>query len=167
VGTKYDYEEKIDFAVFPSLQVRRLRGVEGADVGGCTLPTRLQMYTRTLPPNQTTSTTNTTTTHHHHQQGGPHNHQIGALAVALKYAATPEFVTYQKQVVANCRALAARLIKHGYHLVTGGTDNHLILWDLRPLGISGGKVREGGGLVRACELWRVGLMGLVDGGVTQ
>jgi glycine hydroxymethyltransferase len=43
-------------------------------------------------------------------------------------------------VVANCRALAARLMGHGYSLVTGGTDNHLILWDLRPLGITGGKV---------------------------
>ncbi len=93
-----------------------------------------------IPPNKPTQPT-TRPTLHPTQQGGPHNHQIGALAVALKYAASPEFVAYQKQVVANCRALAARLIKHGYHLVTGGTDNHLVLWDLRPIGISGGKVR--------------------------
>lgn len=74
-------------------------------------------------------------------QGGPHNHQIGALAVALKYVATPEFKTYQQQVVANARALAARLISHGYKLVTDGTDNHLILWDLRPVGLTGSKAQ--------------------------
>ena len=65
-------------------------------------------------------------------QGGPHNHQIAALAVALKHARTPEFKAYQQQVKANSRALGARLAKHGYKLVTGGTDNHLVLWDLRP-----------------------------------
>lgn len=74
-------------------------------------------------------------------QGGPHNHQIGALAVALKHAATPAFRTYQQQVVANARALAARLQHHGYSVCTGGTDNHLVLWDLRPAGVSGGKMQ--------------------------
>ena len=83
-GSTYDYEEKIDFAVFPSLQ------------------------------------------------GGPHNHQIAALAVALKYAQTAEFKVYQKQVKANARAFAAALMKKGYKIITGGTDNHLMLWDLRP-----------------------------------
>lgn len=77
-------------------------------------------------------------------QGGPHNHQIGALAVALKWAATPEFTAYQQQVQANCRALAARLMKHGQKLVTDGTDNHLVLWDLRPIGLSGSKMQVGG-----------------------
>lgn len=66
-------------------------------------------------------------------QGGPHNHTIAALAVALKQARTPEFQTYQKQVVANCKTLAARLQALGYTLVSGGTDNHLVLIDLRPM----------------------------------
>ncbi|KAF8056339.1 SHM4 [Scenedesmus sp. PABB004] len=94
VGTEYDYEAKIDFAVFPSLQ------------------------------------------------GGPHNHQIAALAVALKHAASEEFKTYQRQVVANSRALAASLQARGHTLVTGGTDNHLLLWDLRPAGVSGAKMEK-------------------------
>lgn len=64
-------------------------------------------------------------------QGGPHNHQIAALAVALKHAATDEFKAYQRQVVANSRALGEALKKRGYKLVTDGTDNHLLLWDLR------------------------------------
>lgn len=54
-------------------------------------------------------------------------------------------------MVANCKALAARLVKHGYRLVTGGTDNHLVLWDLRPLGVTGGKME------RACELCHITL----------
>eukprot|EP00899_Mesostigma_viride_P026530 jgi/Mesvir1/7061/Mv09177-RA.1 len=72
-------------------------------------------------------------------QGGPHNHTIAALAVALKMAMTPEFKGYQKQVVANCKALAARLQALGYTLVSGGTDNHLVLMDLRPKGIDGAR----------------------------
>jgi len=75
-------------------------------------------------------------------QGGPHNHTIGALAVALKQATTPEFVDYQKQVVKNCAALAGRLTELGYTLVSGGTDNHLILCDLRPKGIDGARVER-------------------------
>ena len=73
-------------------------------------------------------------------QGGPHNHQIGALAAALKFAASPAFVTYQRQVIANAQALAAALVSRGYKLVTDGTDNHLVLWDLRPEGVTGSKV---------------------------
>ena len=65
-------------------------------------------------------------------QGGPHNHQITALAVALKHARTPEFKAYQQQVKANAAALGARLVKLGHKIVTDGTDNHLVLWDLRP-----------------------------------
>lgn len=79
----YDYEEKINFAVFPGLQ------------------------------------------------GGPHNHTIGALATCLKQAATPGFVEYQKQVLANCSRLAQELMKLGYNLVSGGTDNHLVLIDVK------------------------------------
>lgn len=85
----YDFEDKINFAVFPSLQ------------------------------------------------GGPHNHQIGALAVALKQAMTPGFKAYAKQVKANAVALGNYLMSKGYKLVTGGTENHLVLWDLRPLGLTG------------------------------
>jgi glycine hydroxymethyltransferase len=99
----YDYEDRINMAVFPSLQ------------------------------------------------GGPHNHQIAALAVALKHARTPEFKAYQQQVKANARALGARLVKHGYKLVTGGTDNHLVLWDLRPEGITGSKMEK------ACDLCHITL----------
>jgi len=75
-------------------------------------------------------------------QGGPHNHQIAALAVALKHAATPEFKLYAAQVVANARALGAVVTAAGYKLVTGGTDNHLVLWDLRPTGVSGAKMEK-------------------------
>jgi len=85
----YDFEDKINFAVFPSLQ------------------------------------------------GGPHNHQIGALAVALKQAMSPGFKAYAKQVKANAAALGNYLMNKGYSLVTGGTENHLVLWDLRPLGLTG------------------------------
>jgi glycine hydroxymethyltransferase len=93
-GAVYDYEDRINFAVFPSLQ------------------------------------------------GGPHNHQIAALAVALKAAAQPAFAEYQRRVVANCRALSAALTAAGMTVVTGGTDNHLILWDLRPQGVSGSKMEK-------------------------
>lgn len=85
----YDFEDKINFSVFPALQ------------------------------------------------GGPHNHQIGALAVALKQAMSPGFKAYAKQVKANAVALGNYLMNKGYKLVTGGTENHLVLWDLRPLGLTG------------------------------
>jgi len=91
-GMTYDYESRINMAVFPALQ------------------------------------------------GGPHNHQIGALAVALKHASGPEFKRYQQQVKANARALASALMSKGYKLVTDGTDNHLVLWDLRPCGLTGSKM---------------------------
>ncbi|XP_020988196.1 serine hydroxymethyltransferase 3, chloroplastic isoform X1 [Arachis duranensis] len=101
-------------------------------------------------------------------QGGPHNHTIGGLAVCLKHAQSQEFKNYQNQVqyfssliridarrflmiahvctivqvVSNCRALANRLIEHGYKLVSGGSDNHLVLVDLRPSGIDGARVEK-------------------------
>ena len=73
-------------------------------------------------------------------QGGPHNHQIGALAVALREATRPSFKRYAGLVKSNARALAAELVAHGYRVVTGGTDNHLVLWDLRPLNLTGSKM---------------------------
>ncbi|KAL1837901.1 hypothetical protein VTJ49DRAFT_3268 [Mycothermus thermophilus] len=81
-------------------------------------------------------------------QGGPHNHTIAALAVALKQAQTPEFKTYQSQVLANAKALARRLGEPkekgglGYRIVSGGTDNHLVLVDLKPQGIDGARVER-------------------------
>ncbi|KAK9933043.1 hypothetical protein M0R45_020256 [Rubus argutus] len=93
-GAEYDFEDKINFSVFPSLQ------------------------------------------------GGPHNHQIGALAVALKQAMTPGFKAYAQQVKANAVALGKYLMSKDYKLVTGGTENHLVLWDLRPLGLTGNKVEK-------------------------
>jgi glycine hydroxymethyltransferase len=70
-------------------------------------------------------------------QGGPHNHTTAAIAVALQEAAQPEFRDYARQVVANGKALAAALTARGYDLISGGTDNHLILMDLTPQGIAG------------------------------
>ncbi len=70
-------------------------------------------------------------------QGGPHNHATAGIAVALHEAARPEFRDYAHQVVANASALAAALLGRGYSLVSGGTDNHLILMDLTPQGIAG------------------------------
>lgn len=102
-GLEYDYEDRINFAVFPSLQ------------------------------------------------GGPHNHQIGALAVALKQVQTPEFKRYAQQVKRNAASLGDTLMQHGYKLVTGGTDNHLVLWDLRPEGITGSKMEK------ACDLCHITL----------
>ena len=64
-------------------------------------------------------------------QGGPHNHTIGALATCLKQANTPEFVQYQKQVLSNASRLAEELNMLGYQLVSGGTDNHLVLIDVK------------------------------------
>jgi glycine hydroxymethyltransferase len=70
-------------------------------------------------------------------QGGPHDHTTAAIAVALKEAAAPEFSAYAHQIVANAQALAAALTERGYSLVSGGTDNHLILIDLTAQEIGG------------------------------
>jgi glycine hydroxymethyltransferase len=70
-------------------------------------------------------------------QGGPHNHTTAAIAVALHEAAQPSFRDYARQVVDNARALADALLARGYDLVSGGTDNHLILMDLTSRGIGG------------------------------
>lgn len=65
-------------------------------------------------------------------QGGPLMHMVAAKAVAFKEALEPDFTLYAAQVIANARALGERLAEHGFHLVSGGTDNHLMLVDLRP-----------------------------------
>jgi glycine hydroxymethyltransferase len=70
-------------------------------------------------------------------QGGPHNHTTAAIAVALEEALQPEFADYAHQIVANAKALAEGLLERGFELVTGGTDNHLILVDLTSKGVSG------------------------------
>ncbi|XP_002529531.2 serine hydroxymethyltransferase 7 [Ricinus communis] len=97
----YDFEEKINFAVFPSLQ------------------------------------------------GGPHNNHIAALAIALKQVATPEYKAYMQQVKKNAQAFACTLLRRKCRLVTGGTDNHMLLWDLRPLGLTG-KIYE-----KVCEMCHI------------
>ncbi|MCL7033881.1 hypothetical protein MKW94_004805 [Papaver nudicaule] len=100
---EYDLEERINFAVFPSLQ------------------------------------------------GGPHNNHIAALAIALKQVATPEYKAYMQQVKKNAQALAFALTRRKCRLVTGGTDNHLVLWDLRNLGLTG-KTYE-----KVCEMCHISL----------
>ncbi|TSC75232.1 MAG: glycine hydroxymethyltransferase [Parcubacteria group bacterium Gr01-1014_30] len=67
-------------------------------------------------------------------QGGPHNHQTAAIAVALKEAMTPEFKEYAAQITKNAKVLAAGLMERGVKIVSGGTDNHLMLIDLTPYG---------------------------------
>ncbi|CAL9116050.1 unnamed protein product [Musa textilis] len=94
----YDFEEKINAAVFPGLQ------------------------------------------------GGPHNHIITGLAVALKQATTPEYKVYQEQVLSNCANFAQCLVEKGYELVSGGTENHLVLVNLKnkkmSSGIDGSRVEK-------------------------
>ncbi|XP_031108315.1 serine hydroxymethyltransferase, mitochondrial [Ipomoea triloba] len=90
----YDYEDKINQAVFPGLQ------------------------------------------------GGPHNHTITGLAVALKQATTPEYRAYQEQVLSNCSKFAQTLVEKGYELVSGGTENHLVLVNLKNKGIDGSRVEK-------------------------
>jgi len=72
-------------------------------------------------------------------QGGPHNNTIAGVAIQFKEVATPGFKAYSQQVVKNAAHLAKCLTEKGYTLATGGTDNHLILWNLRPQKITGSK----------------------------
>jgi glycine hydroxymethyltransferase len=76
-------------------------------------------------------------------QGGPLMHIIAGKAVCLKEAMQPEFREYQKQVIANTRALAEGLSKRGFRIVTGGTDNHLFLVDVYSRGITGKDAQAG------------------------
>jgi glycine hydroxymethyltransferase len=75
-------------------------------------------------------------------QGGPHDHTTAAIAIALREAAAPDFADYAHAVVANARALAEALLERGFDLVSGGTDNHLILIDLTNKGVSGRPAAE-------------------------
>jgi len=75
-------------------------------------------------------------------QGGPHEHQIAGVATQLKEVMTPEFKVYSQQVKKNAAALGARLVSKGYSLATGGTVNHLVLWDLKPQKITGSKFEK-------------------------
>lgn len=75
-------------------------------------------------------------------QGGPHEHIIAGIAVALKEASTPEFQQYAKQIVNNARVLAETLIQEGLTLVTGGTQSHLMVVDLRPQGKTGREIAD-------------------------
>ena len=83
-------------------------------------------------------------------QGGPHNHTTAAIAVALKEASTPEFKAYAKKVVSNAKTLADELLARGFTLISGGTDNHLILIDLtskKIIGKKGAKALDAAGIV--------------------
>ena len=84
-------------------------------------------------------------------QGGPHEHQIAAIATQLKEVATPEFKEYIQQVKKNAKVLAEELINYGYHVCTNGTDNHLLLVDLRDKGVSGSKIEK------LCELANISI----------
>ncbi|XP_027144244.1 serine hydroxymethyltransferase, mitochondrial [Larimichthys crocea] len=75
-------------------------------------------------------------------QGGPHNHAIAAVAIALKQASTPMFKQYIAQVLLNAKSMANALLKKGFTLVSGGTDNHLVLVDLRPRGMDGARAER-------------------------
>merc|ERR1712071_602752 len=75
-------------------------------------------------------------------QGGPHENAIAGVATQFKEAMTPEFKVYSQQVKANAKALGAKLTSYGYCLATGGTDNHLVLWDLKPQKITGSKYEK-------------------------
>jgi glycine hydroxymethyltransferase len=82
-------------------------------------------------------------------QGGPHMHQIAGVATQLKEVMTPEFKQYAKQVRANAAALADKLSSLGYSIATGGTENHLVLWDLKPQGTNGSKIQT---ICDACNI---------------
>merc|ERR1719343_1760884 len=84
-------------------------------------------------------------------QGGPHNHQIGGLAAQLLEVNSADFKDYSKHVVENARALAETLKQKGHKLASDGTDNHLVLWDLRPHGLTGSK------LEKVCEVASISL----------
>merc|ERR1711985_174991 len=75
-------------------------------------------------------------------QGGPHNHQIGGLAAQLKEVNTPEFKQYSKDVITNARTVAETLKSEGHKLASDGTDNRLVLWDVRPHGLTGSKIEK-------------------------
>ena len=75
-------------------------------------------------------------------QGGPHNHQIGALAVQLKEVMTDEYKEYIKQVHINIKTFSDKMIEYGYHVMTNGTDTHLVLINVKKAGLTGSKVEK-------------------------
>ncbi|THH28449.1 hypothetical protein EUX98_g5731 [Antrodiella citrinella] len=75
-------------------------------------------------------------------QGGPHNNTIAGIATTLLQATQPSWKEYALQVVKNAQVLAKELVAHQYKLQTSGTENHLVLWDLRPLGLTGSKLEK-------------------------
>ncbi|KAI5685152.1 Serine hydroxymethyltransferase [Leishmania braziliensis] len=75
-------------------------------------------------------------------QGGPHEHQIAAIATQMREVCTPEWKVYAKQVQSNARTLAAALSAKGHKFVSGGTDNHLLLWNVRVHGLTGSKMEK-------------------------
>lgn len=75
-------------------------------------------------------------------QGGPHMHQIAAIATQMREVCSPAWKDYALQVQKNARALADELLRRGHLLVSGGTDNHLLLWNVRELGLTGSKVEK-------------------------
>src|SRR5690606_11484219 len=75
-------------------------------------------------------------------QGGPHDHTTAGKAICFEEALRPEFKQYAEQVVKNAKALADKLLSYGYDLVSGGTDNHLLLVDLTNKGISGKQAQD-------------------------
>jgi glycine hydroxymethyltransferase len=87
-------------------------------------------------------------------QGGPHNHTTAAIAVAAKEASTPAFKEYAARIVDNAKTLGQALVEHGFALITGGTDNHLLLIDMTPKGMGGkpyAKALEKAGIVCNCN----------------
>ena len=87
-------------------------------------------------------------------QGGPHNHTTAAIAVAAKEASTPEFKTYAANIVANAKGLGEELVARGFSLITGGTDNHLLLIDMTSKGMAGkpyAQALERAGIVCNCN----------------
>jgi glycine hydroxymethyltransferase len=75
-------------------------------------------------------------------QGGPHNHVTAGIAVAAREASTPEFTDYARRIVENARALAGALAERGFGLITGGTDNHLMLVDVTSKGVTGKQLAQ-------------------------
>jgi glycine hydroxymethyltransferase len=75
-------------------------------------------------------------------QGGPHNHTTAGIAVAAKEALRPEFKTYARSIVENAAALAAGLASRGFRIVTGGTDNHLVVVDVTSKGVTGKQLAQ-------------------------
>ncbi|KAA0169821.1 hypothetical protein FNF27_06845 [Cafeteria roenbergensis] len=101
-------------------------------------------------------------------QGGPHNHTISALATALKQVKDPSFVDYQRKVMENSAALAKSLTDASFDLVSGGTDNHLVLVDLRAKGIDGARaerVLELAGIITNKNTVPGDVSALVPGGI--